>query len=81
VARQSNRSHDRLARRAIGHLREGAPRAAVVNVYLGVFAMGCTLHAQSGPGVFAQPGPGEFIIETFTLGPLTSTGIILFNRE
>jgi hypothetical protein len=53
AARQSDRTHDRLARRAIGHLREGALRAAVVNVY----------------------------IETFTLGPLTSTGFILFNRQ
>ena len=32
-------------------------------------------------GLFAQPGPGEFIIETFTLGPLTGTGFILFNRQ
>ena len=32
-------------------------------------------------GVFAQPGPGEFIVETFTLGPLTSTGIISFFRQ
>ncbi len=32
-------------------------------------------------GVFAQPGPGEFIIETFTLGPLTSTGFITFFRQ
>jgi hypothetical protein len=32
-------------------------------------------------GEFAQPGPGEFIIETFNLGPLTSTGFILFNRQ
>lgn len=32
-------------------------------------------------GLFAQPGPGEFIIETFTLGPLTSTGIISFFRQ
>jgi hypothetical protein len=33
VARQSNHIHDRLARCAIEHLREGARRAAVVNVY------------------------------------------------
>ena len=32
-------------------------------------------------GIFAQPGPGEFIIETFTLGPLTGTGFILFFRQ
>ena len=56
AARQSNRSHDRLARRAIGHLREGAPRAAVVNAYF--------------QGIYAQPGPGEFIIETFADWPL-----------
>jgi hypothetical protein len=31
-------------------------------------------------GRFAQPGPGAFIIGTFTLGPLTSTGIISFFR-
>ena len=32
-------------------------------------------------GLFAQPGPGEFIIETFSLGALTGTGFILFNRQ
>ena len=32
-------------------------------------------------GLFAQPGPGEFIIETFNLGPLTSTGIISCFRQ
>jgi hypothetical protein len=32
-------------------------------------------------GEIAQPGPGEFIIETFDLGPLTSTGFIPLNRR
>ncbi len=33
-------------------------------------------------GLFAQPGPGEFIIETFggNFGNLTGTGFITFNR-
>jgi hypothetical protein len=34
-------------------------------------------------GPFAQPGPGEFIIETFggSFADLTGTGFILFNRQ
>lgn len=34
VARLPNRIHERPARRAIEHLREGARRAAVMNVYV-----------------------------------------------
>ena len=32
-------------------------------------------------GLFAQPGPGEFILEIFSPNPFTSTGFILFNRK
>jgi hypothetical protein len=34
-------------------------------------------------GLFAQPGPGEFIIETFggSFADLTGTGFILFNPQ
>ncbi len=32
-------------------------------------------------GLFAQPGPGEFILEIFGPNPLTSTGFIVFNRQ
>jgi hypothetical protein len=34
-------------------------------------------------GLFAQPGPGEFIIETFgeRFADLTGTGFILFNPQ
>jgi hypothetical protein len=104
VARQSHRIHDRLARRAIGHLREGAPRAAVVNVYgqfTGVQTHPLTGQAVTVPGsdtlapppegdltfltlvsqgqlfltgLFAQPGPVEFIIGT-------STMFLLLNRQ
>src|SRR5262249_50990515 len=55
-----------------------------LGVVPGTGVTGLTLVSQGQiflQGVFALPGPGEFIIETFTLGPLTSTGIILFNRE
>jgi hypothetical protein len=32
-------------------------------------------------GLFAQPGPGEFILEILGPNPFTSTGFILFNRQ
>ena len=32
-------------------------------------------------GLFAQLGPGEFILEIFSPNPFTSTGFILFNRH
>ena len=32
-------------------------------------------------GLFARPGPGEFILEIFNPNPFTSTGFILFNRQ
>ena len=32
-------------------------------------------------GLFAQPGPGEFILVIFSPNPFTSTGFILFNRQ
>jgi hypothetical protein len=32
-------------------------------------------------GRFAQPGPGEFILEIFGPNPFASAGFILFNRQ
>ena len=70
------------------------PLTGQVTTVRGTYALGPLLPNSSGihltlvsqgqiflQGLFAQPGPGEFILEIFSPNPFTSTGFILFNRQ